>query len=75
MFQTKPTITTTIMVKSSKLDNVLVNVIATIMTHSQVPKQQVFKECELVKAKRQLTGKLKNKCMIHLSHYQGAIGE
>ncbi len=39
MFQTKPTITTTIVVKSYKLDNVLVNVIVIIMTHSQVLEQ------------------------------------
>jgi hypothetical protein len=51
MFSIKPTIITTTMVKSYKLDNVLVNVVATIMTHSQVPKQQVLRECELLKAK------------------------
>jgi hypothetical protein len=39
------------MVKSSKFDNVLVNVIATIMTHNQVLEQQVLKEHEPVKAK------------------------
>lgn len=36
MFWTKPTIITTIVVKSYKFDNVLVNVVATIMIHSQV---------------------------------------
>ncbi len=42
MFQTKLIITTIIVVKLYKLDNVLVNVVATIMKHNQVPKQQVL---------------------------------
>ncbi len=41
----------TIMAKSSKLDNVLVNVVVAITTHNQIPEQEVFRECELVKAK------------------------
>jgi hypothetical protein len=49
MFWTKPTITTTIVVY--KFDNVLVNVVATIMIHSQVLEQLVVKERESVKAK------------------------
>jgi hypothetical protein len=36
MFQTKPTITTTIVAKSFKLDNVPVNVIVIVTTCSQV---------------------------------------
>jgi hypothetical protein len=39
MFWTKPIITTTIITKKPKPSNVLVNVVVTIMTHSQVPKQ------------------------------------
>jgi hypothetical protein len=39
------------MAKSSKLDNVLVNVVVAITTHNQIPEQEVFRECELVKAK------------------------
>jgi hypothetical protein len=35
--------------KPSKLDNVLVNVV--VMTGSQVPKQQMFRECESMKVK------------------------
>jgi hypothetical protein len=38
-------------VKSYKFDNVLVNVVVTIMIHSQVLEQLVFKERESVKAK------------------------
>jgi hypothetical protein len=51
MFQTKLIITTTIVAKNLKLDNVLVNVVDVVMTHNQVPKQWVFRKNELVKAK------------------------
>jgi hypothetical protein len=51
MFQTKPTITTTIVTKNLKHDNVLMNVVANVMTRSQVPKQHAFRECEPVKVK------------------------
>jgi len=37
--------------KVPKLDNVLVNVIATITTQNQLSNQQVLRKCELVKAK------------------------
>ncbi len=37
--------------KVPKLDNVLVNVIATITTRNQLSNQQVLRKCELVKAK------------------------
>jgi hypothetical protein len=36
MFWTKPTITTTVVAKNPKPDNVPINVVATIMTHSQI---------------------------------------
>jgi hypothetical protein len=49
MFRVKPTITTVVVAKASKLDNVLVNVV--VMTRNQVPKQQMFKKCELMKVK------------------------
>jgi hypothetical protein len=51
MFQTKPTTTTTIVSKPFKFDNVPINVVVVIMTCNQVPEQQVFRECELMKAK------------------------
>jgi hypothetical protein len=40
MFRVKLIATTTISMKYSKLDNVLVNVVVVIMTRSQVPEQQ-----------------------------------
>jgi hypothetical protein len=39
MFRTKPISFTSVAPKLSKLDNVLVNVIAIVTTHSQQPKQ------------------------------------
>jgi len=51
MFWTKPNIIPTIVAKPSKPNNVIVNVIVVVMTCSQVPKQQVFKEGESMKAK------------------------
>jgi hypothetical protein len=51
MFQTKPTITTTLVTKNPKHDNVPINVIANVMTCSQVPKQHALKKHERVKAK------------------------
>jgi hypothetical protein len=51
MFQIKSTIIATIVTKTSKPYNVHVNVIVVVMACSQVPKQQVLKECELMKAK------------------------
>jgi hypothetical protein len=50
MFRAKPTIITIVVAKPSKLDNVPVNVVV-VMTHSQVPKQQMFRECKLMKVK------------------------
>ncbi len=49
MFWAKPIIPTIVVAKPSKLDNVLVNVV--VMTGSQVPKQQMFRECESMKVK------------------------
>ncbi len=51
MFQIKQTITSPIVTKNPKPNNVLVNVVVIVTTCSQVPKQHVFKECELVKEK------------------------
>ncbi len=51
MFQTKPNIIAIIVAKNLKPNNVVVNVVAIITTHSQTPKQQVLREGELVKAK------------------------
>jgi hypothetical protein len=51
MFKTKPINSTSVAPKSSKLDNVLVNVVAIVTIHSQQPKQQVLKEWESIKAK------------------------
>jgi hypothetical protein len=51
IFRTKPTTTTTIVSKPFKFDNVPINVVVVIMTCNQVPEQQVFRECELMKAK------------------------
>lgn len=51
MFRTKPISSTSVTHKSTKLDNVLVNVVAIVTTQSQSPKQQVLKEHELIKAK------------------------
>jgi hypothetical protein len=48
MFRIKPTITTNVVAKNPKLDNVLLNVVVVIMTCSQVPEQQVLKEHELM---------------------------
>jgi hypothetical protein len=50
MFRTKPTTIATITAKSSKPDNVPINVIV-VTTHNQVLKQHVFREREPVKAK------------------------
>jgi hypothetical protein len=50
-FRTKPTTIATIMTKSYKLDNVLINVVITVTTRNQVPKQHVFRKCEELKAK------------------------
>ncbi len=51
MFQTKPTITTTIITKIPKHDNVRINVVDDVTTRSQVPKQHVLKEHESMNAK------------------------
>jgi hypothetical protein len=51
MFQTKPTIITTIVTKNPKHDNVPMNVVVDVTTRSQIPKQHALRECELVKAK------------------------
>jgi hypothetical protein len=51
MFQTKPTIAATIITKIPKHDNVRINVVADVTTCSQVPKQHVLKEHELMNAK------------------------
>jgi hypothetical protein len=51
MFQTKPTTTTTIITKPSKLNNVPVNVIVIVMTRSQVREQHVFRKHEPMKSK------------------------
>jgi hypothetical protein len=51
MFHTKTNIIATIVPKAPKPNNVLVNVILIITTPSQLPKQKVLKEHELVKAK------------------------
>ncbi len=51
MFQNKPTTTTTIMAKSSKSDNVPINVVIVVTTCNQVLEQQVLKELEPMKAK------------------------
>jgi hypothetical protein len=50
-FQIKSTIIITIVTKTSKPYNVHVNVVVVAMACSQVPEQQVLKECEPVKAK------------------------
>jgi hypothetical protein len=44
MFQTKPTITTTILAKNPKPDNVPINVIVVVTTCSQVLEQQVLRK-------------------------------
>ncbi len=51
MFKTKLVSYNATTSKPLKTDNVPINVVATITTHSQQSKQQVFKEKELVKAK------------------------
>jgi hypothetical protein len=51
MFWTKPNITPTVVAKNLKLDNVTINVVATITTCCQTLKQQVLREQEPVKAK------------------------
>jgi hypothetical protein len=51
MFRIKPTITAIVVVKFSKLDNVLVNVVIVVTTRSQVPKQHVLREHKPMKAK------------------------
>jgi hypothetical protein len=43
MFQTKPIITSTIISKLSKLDNVPINEIIVVITCNQILKQHVFK--------------------------------
>jgi len=53
MFRTKPISYINATPKLSKLDNVLVNVVAIVTIHSQQPKQQVLKEWEPIKAKRE----------------------
>jgi hypothetical protein len=50
MFQTKPTTTTILVPKPSKLDNVIINVAVIITTHSQVL-EHVLRGCESVKEK------------------------
>jgi len=52
MFQTKPTIASTIITKIPKHDNVRINVVADVTTCSQVPKQHVLKEHESVLQKQ-----------------------
>jgi len=51
MFRTKPTTIAIVVTKNPQLNNVPVNVVVVIMTHSQVPKQQVLRECEPLKVK------------------------
>jgi hypothetical protein len=51
MLWTKSTIVAIIVVKPFKFDNVLINVVIVITTRSQVPEQQVLKECEPMKVK------------------------
>jgi hypothetical protein len=51
MFQTKPTTIIVIAAKSSKLDNVPINVGTIVITCSQIPNEHVLRKCELVKAK------------------------
>jgi hypothetical protein len=51
MLWTKLTTTTIIVTKNLKPNNVPINVILVVMTHSQVPKQQAFRDSKPVKAK------------------------
>lgn len=51
MFHTKTNFANIVVPKLLKLDNVLINVVIIVTTCNQVPKQQVLRECELVKAK------------------------
>jgi len=51
MFQIKPTITTIVIVKNLKPNNVPFNVVDVVTTCSQVQEQHVFKKHELMKAK------------------------
>lgn len=51
MFHTKTNIVVIVVPKFPKLDNVPVNAVVVVNTHSQMPEQHVFRECEPVKAK------------------------
>jgi hypothetical protein len=51
MLWTKPTTIVNVVAKILKHDNVLINVVVDVMTRNQVPKQQVLKGREPVKAK------------------------
>jgi hypothetical protein len=51
MFRTKLISSTSVALKLSKLENVLVNVVAIVTIHSQQLKEQVLKKRELIKAK------------------------
>ncbi len=58
MFQIKPTTIATIMDKSSKPNNIPVNLIAAITTCGQIP-EQVLREHELVKVKTTVDWQIK----------------
>ncbi len=50
-FQTKPTTTVVIVEKSSKSDNVPINVVIVVIACNQIPNEHVLRKCELVKTK------------------------
>jgi len=68
MFWIKLITTVTITVKSSKPDNVLINVVVVIMTRSQVPEQQCLKNVNRWRQKQQLIDKLKNQLRDYFVH-------
>ncbi len=65
MFGTRPTTTTTIIPINLKPNNVPVNVVI-VTTHSQVPKQQVLREHEPMKAKTITDWQIEEQCVIPL---------
>jgi hypothetical protein len=61
MFHTKTNIVAIVVPKLPKLDNVPINVVAIVTTHSQIPEQQVFRKCEPMKAKKIVDWQTKEK--------------
>ncbi len=66
MFRNRPTITTIIIPKNLKPNNVPINVVI-VTTHSQVPRQLVLRERELMKAKTTTNDwQIEEQCVIPL---------